>query len=49
MTKTLHFLRHGQALHNINAEPLRAAGCTFQQFLDQMKVDDDFDAEVSGP
>ena len=47
MKKTLHFLRHGSALHNINAEPLRAAGCSFQEFLDQMKVDDAFDAALT--
>ena len=47
MKKTLHFLRHGNAQHNVNAEPLRAAGCTFQQFLDQMQIDDAFDSALT--
>ena len=45
--KTVFFLRHGQAAHNVNAEPLRAAGCTFTEFLNQMKADDVFDAPLT--
>ena len=46
-SKTIFFLRHGQAAHNVNAEPLRAAGCTFSEFLNQMKEDDVFDAPLT--
>lgn len=47
MSKKLHFLRHGQALHNPRAEAARAAGCAFDQFLMLMKEDDAFDAELT--
>jgi hypothetical protein len=43
----LHLLRHGQAAHNINAEAMRAAGCAFEDFLEQMRVDDAFDAPLT--
>ena len=43
----VHFLRHGQATHNVNAEPLRLAGCTYAAFLDQMSLDDEFDARLT--
>ncbi|GMI36070.1 hypothetical protein TrCOL_g4431 [Triparma columacea] len=45
--KNLYFLRHGQAFHNVRAEPMRAAGCTFQEFLDQMKEDDSLDSALT--
>eukprot|EP00933_Yihiella_yeosuensis_P034537 TRINITY_DN28007_c0_g1_i1.p1 TRINITY_DN28007_c0_g1~~TRINITY_DN28007_c0_g1_i1.p1 ORF type:complete len:244 (+),score=45.71 TRINITY_DN28007_c0_g1_i1:135-866(+) len=47
LMKRLHFVRHGQALHNINAEAMHAAGCSFQEFLDQMALDDAFDAPLT--
>jgi hypothetical protein len=37
----VHFIRHGQATHNVNAEPLRAAGCSFEAFVEQMRLDDE--------
>ena len=46
-TLIIHFLRHGQASHNINAEPMRAAGCSFQAFLDQMREDDEHDSKLT--
>merc|ERR1740117_2533741 len=42
-----HFVRHGQAMHNIRAEALRHSGCTYQEFLDQMATDDAFDADLT--
>jgi broad specificity phosphatase PhoE len=45
--KTLHLVRHGEALHNPKAEAKRANGCTFQEFLDQMMEDDVFDAPLT--
>lgn len=43
----VHFLRHGQATHNVRAEPLRAAGCSFDAFLEQMRIDDEVDSELT--
>ena len=43
----LHLLRHGQALHNPRAEAARAAGCSFERFLELMKEDDAFDADLT--
>lgn len=43
----VHFLRHGQATHNINAEALRSNGCSFEEFLAQMKADDEFDSKLT--
>ena len=45
--KRLHFLRHGQAAHNVRAEQMRTLGCTFQEFLDTMAQDDAFDAPLT--
>lgn len=45
--KLLHFARHGQAVHNVRAEPLRKAGCSYQAFVDQMAADDAFDAPLT--
>lgn len=46
-TKFMTLLRHGQASHNVNAEAMRAKGCTFEQFIAQMKKDDVFDAPLT--
>eukprot|EP00927_Polykrikos_kofoidii_P054534 TRINITY_DN48944_c0_g1_i1.p1 TRINITY_DN48944_c0_g1~~TRINITY_DN48944_c0_g1_i1.p1 ORF type:complete len:247 (-),score=34.55 TRINITY_DN48944_c0_g1_i1:66-806(-) len=45
--KRLHFVRHGQAVHNVRAEKLREDGCSYQEFLDQMAADDAFDAPLT--
>lgn len=42
--KLVHFMRHAQALHNPKAEELRKNGCTREEFLEQMRIDDAFDA-----
>lgn len=47
MRKILHLVRHGQAAHNIRAEAKRAAGCSMQEFMDQMTEDDVFDAPLT--
>ena len=41
------FVRHGQATHNVRAEPLREAGCSFAAFLEQMREDDEVDSELT--
>ena len=41
------FVRHGQATHNVRAEPLREAGCSFEAFLEQMRQDDEVDSELT--
>jgi len=45
--KILHFMRHAQALHNPKAEALRNTGCSYEVFLNQMKIDDAFDAPLT--
>ena len=45
--KVITFLRHGQAMHNINAERLKREGCSHEVFLNAMKVDDVFDAPLT--
>jgi broad specificity phosphatase PhoE len=45
--KIVRFMRHGQAAHNVTAEPLRAAGCTYDAFLEAMAKDDAFDAPLT--
>ena len=45
--KTIHFVRHGEATHNPKAEAKRAAGCSFQEFIDQMIEDDEMDAPLT--
>ena len=45
--KRVHFLRHGQAQHNPRAEAARSAGCSFDAFLQLMKADDAYDAELT--
>jgi len=44
---TVHLLRHSQATHNVKAEPMREAGCSFQEFLDQMAADDELDSRLT--
>ena len=46
-TKIVHFLRHGQAMHNPRAEAAKTAGCSYQKFLDLMQEDDVFDADLT--
>ena len=47
--KRVHFLRHGQAMHNPRAEAAREADppCSFDEFLRLMKEDDEFDANLT--
>jgi broad specificity phosphatase PhoE len=45
--KTIHFLRHGQAQHNINAERMKKEGCSHDAFLKAMQTDDQFDAALT--
>ena len=45
--KVVHFLRHGQAQHNVRAEEKRKAGCSYDEFIQQMKDDDAFDAALT--
>ena len=45
--KVLHLVRHGQAMHNPKAEALREAGCTYDEFIAQMRADDCFDAPLT--
>lgn len=46
-TKRLLFLRHGQAMHNPRAEEAKDKGCSHETFLQLMKEDDAFDAELT--
>ena len=46
-TKVIHLLRHGQAKHNINAERMRSEGCSHEEFLEAMRIDDAFDAPLT--
>jgi broad specificity phosphatase PhoE len=46
-TQTISFVRHGQAQHNVRAEAKRDAGCPFEEFIDAMKLDDAFDADLT--
>ena len=45
--KVITFLRHGQAMHNVNAERLKREGCSHEVFLNAMKEDDVFDAPLT--
>lgn len=47
--KRVHFLRHGQAMHNPRAEAARHGDppCSFDEFLQLMKEDDAFDADLT--
>jgi broad specificity phosphatase PhoE len=46
-TKRVLFLRHGQAMHNPRAEEARSNGCSHETFLQLMKEDDAFDADLT--
>jgi hypothetical protein len=46
-SKVIRFLRHGQAMHNINAERMRDTGCSHEVFLQAMKDDDHFDSPLT--
>eukprot|EP00039_Didymoeca_costata_P033224 m.41377 g.41377 ORF g.41377 m.41377 type:complete len:279 (-) comp9759_c0_seq1:51-887(-) len=46
-TKTIYFVRHGQATHNVRAEPLRESGCSHEDFMKQMQEDDEVDARLT--
>jgi broad specificity phosphatase PhoE len=43
----VHFVRHGQATHNVRAEVAREAGCSHEEFIAAMKADDEVDAELT--
>ena len=45
--KVVHFVRHGQATHNVRAEVRRSAGCSMEEFLATMKADDQLDADLT--
>jgi broad specificity phosphatase PhoE len=45
--KTIRFLRHGQAMHNVNAERMRESGCSYEAFIQAMKDDDHFDSPLT--
>jgi broad specificity phosphatase PhoE len=47
MAKELFLLRHGQATHNPRAEAARAAGCSFDEFLELMRQDDELDSNLT--
>jgi len=49
LSKVLHLVRHGQAAHNVRAEPARHAGCSYDEFLELMRLDDAFDAGLQLP
>jgi hypothetical protein len=42
--KRVMIIRHGQAQHNPRAEAAREAGCSFDEFLRLMELDDAHDA-----
>ena len=46
-SKIIHLVRHGQALHNVRAEPARTAGCSFDRFLDLMRQDEEIDNDLT--
>lgn len=46
-SKRIVFVRHGQATHNPRAEAAKANGCSHEAFLNLMKEDDQFDAELT--
>ncbi|KAL9179329.1 hypothetical protein ACHAXT_008619 [Thalassiosira profunda] len=45
--KRILLLRHGQAVHNPRAESARENGCSFDEFLQLMEEDDQFDAALT--
>lgn len=45
--KRVFVVRHGQAQHNPRAEAAREAGCSFDEFLRLMELDDAYDADLT--
>jgi len=45
--KQLWVIRHGQATHNPRAEAAKAAGCSFEEFLEWMRQDDSLDSPLT--
>lgn len=43
----VHFVRHGQATHNVRAEVRREEGCSHAEFIAAMQADDELDAELT--
>jgi broad specificity phosphatase PhoE len=46
-SKVVHFVRHGQATHNVRAEVRRSEGCSMEEFLAIMGEDDELDADLT--
>jgi broad specificity phosphatase PhoE len=46
-SKELWILRHGQAVHNPRAEAARERGCSHEEFMEWMKLDDCLDAPLT--
>jgi broad specificity phosphatase PhoE len=47
VSKELWILRHGQAVHNPRAEAARERGCSYEEFMEWMKLDDCLDAPLT--
>lgn len=47
--KRVKIVRHGQSQHNPRAEAAREAGCSFDEFLRWMELDDAHDAGKASP
>jgi broad specificity phosphatase PhoE len=47
MRKQLWIVRHGQAAHNPRAEAAKEAGCSHDEFLEHMRLDDVLDAPTT--
>ncbi|EKX41963.1 hypothetical protein GUITHDRAFT_62224, partial [Guillardia theta CCMP2712] len=43
----LVLVRHGQAQHNPRAEAARSQGCSHEEFINLMRADDAFDADLT--
>ncbi|GAX11025.1 hypothetical protein FisN_2Lh554 [Fistulifera solaris] len=43
----LFIVRHGQATHNPRAEAAKQAGCSFEEFLEWMRLDDSHDSPLT--
>lgn len=43
----LFIVRHGQATHNPRAEAAKQAGCSFEEFLEWMRLDDSLDSPLT--
>lgn len=46
-SKQLWIVRHGQAMHNPRAEAAKDNGCSHEEFLDLMRLDDTLDADLT--